>query len=158
MRSFARSWRRSTDASEGQACAALQQNRNRRPEESNSGLEQTHQGTNVGATRDVRSLTRQHLRKTPEKSNGLCPYPFPFQIWFDGDAAQLKAKVRRGMDDAFHRGDNIQPPGVGYRMVTVTNPDGSPVITHKGTIEKRAEVDPTGRKCKEGPADRLACV
>jgi hypothetical protein len=27
-------------------------------------------------------------------------------------------------------------------MVTVTNPDGSPVITHKGTIEKRAEVDP----------------
>ena len=55
---------------------------------------------------------------------------------------QLKAKVRRGMDDAFRRGDNIQPPGVGYRMVPVTNPDGSPVITHKGTIEKRAEVDP----------------
>jgi site-specific DNA recombinase len=55
---------------------------------------------------------------------------------------QLKAKVKRGMDDAFRRGDNIQPPGVGYRMVTVTNPDGSPVITHKGTIEKRAEVDP----------------
>ena len=55
---------------------------------------------------------------------------------------QLKAKVRRGMDDAFRRGDNVQPPGVGYRMVTVTNPDGSPVITHKGTIEKRAEVDP----------------
>lgn len=26
---------------------------------------------------------------------------------------QLKAKVRRGMDDAFRRGDNIQPPGVG---------------------------------------------
>jgi len=55
---------------------------------------------------------------------------------------QLKAKVRRGMDDAFRRGDNIQPPGVGYRMVAVTNPDGSPVITHKGTVEKRAEVDP----------------
>jgi DNA invertase Pin-like site-specific DNA recombinase len=55
---------------------------------------------------------------------------------------QLRSKVKRGMDDAFHRGDNIQPPGVGYRMVTVTNPDGSPVITHKGTIEKRAEVDP----------------
>jgi hypothetical protein len=55
---------------------------------------------------------------------------------------QLKAKVRRGMDDAFRRGDNIQPPGVGYRMVTVTTPDGSPMITHKGTIEKQAEVDP----------------
>ena len=46
------------------------------------------------------------------------------------------------MDDAFRRGDNIQPPGVGYRMVAVTNADGSPVITHKGTVEKRAEVDP----------------
>jgi len=46
------------------------------------------------------------------------------------------------MDDAFRRGDNIQPPGVGYRMVTVTTPDGSPVITHKGTIEEQAEVDP----------------
>jgi site-specific DNA recombinase len=56
--------------------------------------------------------------------------------------SQLKAKVRRGMDDAFRRGDNIQPPGVGYRMVPVINPDGSPVITHKGTVEKRAEVDP----------------
>jgi DNA invertase Pin-like site-specific DNA recombinase len=55
---------------------------------------------------------------------------------------QLKAKVKRGMDDAFRRGDNIQPPGVGYRMVAVTYPDGSPVITHKGTIEKRAEVNP----------------
>jgi DNA invertase Pin-like site-specific DNA recombinase len=55
---------------------------------------------------------------------------------------QLRSKVKRGMDDAFRRGDNIQPPGVGYRMVTVTNPDGSPVITHKGTIEKRAEIDP----------------
>jgi site-specific DNA recombinase len=54
---------------------------------------------------------------------------------------QLKAKVKRGMDDAFRRGDNIQPPGVGYRMVPVTNPDGSPVITHKGTVEKRVEID-----------------
>ncbi|MFM8734785.1 MAG: recombinase family protein [Pirellulales bacterium] len=54
---------------------------------------------------------------------------------------QLTSKVNRGMDDAFRRGDNIQPPGVGYRMVVVTNADGSPVITHKGTIEKRAEID-----------------
>jgi len=55
---------------------------------------------------------------------------------------QLKSKVKRGMDDAFLRGDNIQPPGVGYRMVPVTNPDGSLVFTHKGTVEKRAEIDP----------------
>jgi site-specific DNA recombinase len=55
---------------------------------------------------------------------------------------QLKSKVHRGMDDAFLRGENIQPPGVGYRMVPVTHPDGSLMFTHKGTVEKRAEVDP----------------
>jgi hypothetical protein len=49
----------------------------------------------VGATRDVRSLTRQHLRETPEKSTGLCPYPFPFQIWFDGDAVRARSASRR---------------------------------------------------------------
>ena len=55
---------------------------------------------------------------------------------------QLKAKVKRGMDDAFLRVENIQPLGIGYRMVPVTNADGSPVFTHKGTVEKRAEIDP----------------
>ncbi len=49
----------------------------------------------VGATRDVRSLTRQRLRKTPEKPTGLCPYPFPFQIWFDGDAVRQRSASRR---------------------------------------------------------------
>ena len=49
----------------------------------------------VGATRDVRSLMSQHLRKTPEKSIGLCPYPFPFQIWFDGDAVRARSASRR---------------------------------------------------------------
>jgi hypothetical protein len=52
----------------------------------------------VGATRDVRSLTRQHVRKTPEKSAGLCPYPFPFQIWFDGDAVRARSQPRRPRD------------------------------------------------------------
>ena len=55
---------------------------------------------------------------------------------------QLRSKVKRGMDDAFRRGDNIQPPGVGYRLVDVKDADGNLVITHKGTIEKRAEIDP----------------
>ena len=55
---------------------------------------------------------------------------------------QLRSKVKRGMDDAFRRGDNIQPPGVGYRLVGVKDPSGNLVITHKGTIEKRAEIDP----------------
>jgi len=49
----------------------------------------------VGATRDVRSLTRQHLREMPEKSTGLCPYPFPFEIWFDGDAVRARSASRR---------------------------------------------------------------
>ena len=60
----------------------------------------------------------------------------------EGFIDQLKAKVKRGMDDAFRRGENIQPPGIGYQMVQVSNPDGSPVITHRNTIEKRAEIDP----------------
>jgi DNA invertase Pin-like site-specific DNA recombinase len=55
---------------------------------------------------------------------------------------QLRSKVKRGMDDAFRRGDNIQPPGVGYRLVDVKDASGNLVITHKGTIEKRAEIDP----------------
>jgi len=55
---------------------------------------------------------------------------------------QLRSKVKRGMDDAFRRGDNIQPPGVGYRLVDVKDADGNLVITHKGTIEKRAEIEP----------------
>jgi len=55
---------------------------------------------------------------------------------------QLRSKVKRGMDDAFRRGDNIQPPGVGYRLVEVKDPSGNLVITHKGSIEKRAKIDP----------------
>ena len=44
---------------------------------------------------------------------------------------QLRSKVKRGMDDAFRRGDNIQPPGVGYRLVEVKDASGNLVITHK---------------------------
>jgi hypothetical protein len=38
---------------------------------------------------------RQPLRKTPEKSTDLCPYPFTFQIWFDGDAVRARSASRR---------------------------------------------------------------
>jgi DNA invertase Pin-like site-specific DNA recombinase len=55
---------------------------------------------------------------------------------------QLRSKVKRGMDDAFRRGDNVSPPGVGYRLVDVKDANGNLVITHKGTIEKRVEIDP----------------
>ena len=55
---------------------------------------------------------------------------------------QLRAKVRRGQDDAFRRGENLAPPGVGYRLVEVRDSEGNLVITHKNTIEKVVEIDP----------------
>jgi DNA invertase Pin-like site-specific DNA recombinase/transcription initiation factor TFIIIB Brf1 subunit/transcription initiation factor TFIIB len=55
---------------------------------------------------------------------------------------QLRSKVKRGMDDAFRRGDNVSPPGVGYWLVDVKDANGNLVITHKGTIEKAVEIDP----------------
>jgi len=56
----------------------------------------------------------------------------------------LRAKVKRGMDDAFRRGENIQPPGFGYRMVTVKDVAGNDVYTQKDKdkLEKRADIDP----------------
>ena len=38
---------------------------------------------------------------------------------------QLRSKVKRGMDDAFRRGDNISPPGVGYRLVDLKDANGN---------------------------------
>jgi DNA invertase Pin-like site-specific DNA recombinase len=69
---------------------------------------------------------------------------------------QLKAKVRRGMDDAFRRGDNIQPPGVGYRLVDVKDSAGNLVITHKGTIEKLVEIDPEAAEWTRRGAEMIA--
>jgi len=31
----------------------------------------------------------------PAEMAGLCPYPFPYQIWFDGDA--VRAKTAKGL-------------------------------------------------------------
>jgi site-specific DNA recombinase len=69
---------------------------------------------------------------------------------------QLRAKVRRGMDDAFLRGDNIQPPGVGYRLVEVKDAAGNLVITHKGTIEKAVEIDPDAAEWIRRGAEMIA--
>ena len=44
----------------------------------------------VGATRDSCSLTESKPCQTPEKTIGLCPYPFPYQIWFDGERLQAE--------------------------------------------------------------------
>ena len=69
---------------------------------------------------------------------------------------QLKAKVRRGMDDAFRRGDNIQPPGVGYRLVDLKDANGNLVITHKNTIEKVVEIDPEAAEWTRRGAEMIA--
>jgi len=69
---------------------------------------------------------------------------------------QLRAKVRRGMDDAFRRGDNIQPPGVGYRLVEVKDAAGNLVITHKGTIEKAVEIEPDAADWTRRGAEMIA--
>ena len=55
---------------------------------------------------------------------------------------QLKAKVHRGQTDAFKRGEIVQHPGFGYRLVDVLTPEGKPELTRKGTIKKRVEIDP----------------
>jgi DNA invertase Pin-like site-specific DNA recombinase len=69
---------------------------------------------------------------------------------------QLRSKVKRGMDDAFRRGDNIQPPGVGYRLVEVKDADGNLVITHKNTIEKIVEIDPEAADWTRRGAEMIA--
>ncbi|MGB8854312.1 MAG: recombinase family protein [Pirellulales bacterium] len=69
---------------------------------------------------------------------------------------QLRSKVKRGMDDAFRRGDNIQPPGVGYRLVELKDADGNLVITHKNTIEKVVEIDPEAAEWTRRGAEMIA--
>jgi site-specific DNA recombinase len=69
---------------------------------------------------------------------------------------QLRSKVRRGMDDAFRRGDNISPPGVGYRLVEVKDASGNLVITHKNTIEKAVEIDPGAAEWTRRGAEMIA--
>ena len=69
---------------------------------------------------------------------------------------QLRSKVKRGMDDAFCRGDNISPPGVGYRLVEVKDANGNLVITHKNTIEKAVEIDPEAAEWTQRGAEMIA--
>jgi len=69
---------------------------------------------------------------------------------------QLRSKVKRGMDDAFRRGDNIQPPGVGYRLVDLKDANGNLVITHKNTIEKVVEIDPEAADWTRRGAEMIA--
>ena len=69
---------------------------------------------------------------------------------------QLRSKVNRGLDDAFRRGDNVSPPGVGYRLVDVKDANGNLVITHKNTIEKAVEIDPEAADWTRRGAEMIA--
>ena len=69
---------------------------------------------------------------------------------------QLRSKVKRGIYDAFRRGDNISPPGVGYRFVEVKDANGNLVITHKNTIEKVVEIDPEAADWTRRDAEMIA--
>jgi len=69
---------------------------------------------------------------------------------------QLRSKVNRGMDDAFRRGDNISPPGVGYRLVDLKDAHGNLVITHKNTIEKVVEIAPEAADWTRRGAEMIA--
>jgi hypothetical protein len=105
-----------------------------------------------------RSLDQQLLNVlTRARHDGIFKIMLPMMSSFNEVFIdQLKSKVKRGMDDAFRRGDNIQPPGVGYRMVPVTSPDGSLVFTHKNTVEKRAEIDPEAAEWIRRGAEMIA--
>jgi DNA invertase Pin-like site-specific DNA recombinase len=49
--------------------------------------------------------------------------------WF---VEQLRAKVNRGMRDAFDRGENIRPPGFGYKLVVRLDVQGNIIYDRKG--------------------------
>lgn len=50
--------------------------------------------------------------------------------------------MHRGQTDACKRGEIVQHPGFGYRLVDVLTPGGKPELTRKNTIKKRVEIDP----------------
>ena len=64
--------------------------------------------------------------------------------------------MRRGQDDAFRRGENLQKPGVGYRLVDVLDANGKLVITRKNTIAKAVEIDPEAAEWIRRGAEMIA--
>jgi len=49
----------------------------------------------VGATPDGTSRMRSCSSGMPLKTASLCPFPFPYQIWFEGDA--VRARTAKGL-------------------------------------------------------------
>lgn len=55
---------------------------------------------------------------------------------------QLRAKVNRGMDDAFALGKNIQPPAFGHKLIPLVDERGETVCDQDGKIIKTKVVNP----------------
>lgn len=59
--------------------------------------------------------------------------------WF---SEQLRAKVGRGMRDAFRQGRNVRPPSFGYRLVPAYDAEGRPLLDRHGKPARVKAVDP----------------
>lgn len=53
----------------------------------------------------------------------------------------LKAKVNRGRKDAFERGQHVGMFPIGYRLVTILDGNGEPVLSHSGKIRRKPIID-----------------
>ena len=58
--------------------------------------------------------------------------------WF---VEQLRAKVKRGMKDAFENGGNIRPPAVGYKLIPKRTADGTLVVKPNGQALSEKVID-----------------
>lgn len=58
--------------------------------------------------------------------------------WF---VEQLRQKVSRGMRDAFEKGKNLRPPPLGYKLVPILSPDGTPMLNPNGRVIKERAID-----------------
>jgi hypothetical protein len=68
----------------------------------------------VGATPDVTSRTTWPSSGNPAEMAGLCPYPFPYQIWFDGDAVRARTAKRLYRRGHLARARLLRPGGISF--------------------------------------------
>ncbi|MCM2375252.1 recombinase family protein, partial [Aporhodopirellula aestuarii] len=54
---------------------------------------------------------------------------------------QLKAKVDRGMTDAFKKGKHLAAPPTGYKLVECKDADGNVIIKSKSKVERKVVID-----------------
>ncbi len=64
-----------------------------------------------------------------------------FAMFHEMFVEQLRAKVYRGMKDAFAKGKNIRPPSVGHKLVRKLNADGTPVVNSNGRLVSEKVID-----------------